>query len=114
MDWKTIAVVPLTKNNSDAVVFDSVNQKVEIVGKGNLKAEMIKEIIFNENGTAKFTQTTKKQKGNPVIRVMYFKVHAKFDVTFYKNHLNMDWSMNYDVLHDTHGLMGMKQSQGRF
>jgi len=71
---------------------------------------MIKEITFNENGTAKFTQKTKKQKGNPVIRVMYFKPHTKFDVTFYKNHLNVDWSMNYGELHDTHGLMGMEQS----
>jgi len=102
-----LSVIPLTKGQSNAVVFDSVNQEVVIVGKGNLKAAMIKQIIFNENGTAKFTQTMKKEKGNPVIRVMYTKPHAKFDVTFYKNHLNVDWSLNYDELHDSHGLMGM-------
>ena len=111
-----LAIFPQNNNKSDAVVFDavvfdSVNQEIVVVSDGNLKAAMIKQIIFNENGTAKFTHTAKKETGNPTIRVMYTKPQAKFDVTFYKNHLNVDWSMNYDELHNSHGLMGMLLSQ---
>ena len=102
-----LAILPQNNDKSDAIVFDSVNQEIVVVGDGNLKAAMVKEIIFNENGTAKFTQTTKKENGNPTTRVIYTKPQAKFDVTFYKNHLNVDWSMNYNELHDSHGLMGM-------
>jgi len=102
-----LAVIPRNNNNPNIVVFDSVNQKVEIIGEGNLKAAIIKKIVFSENGTVKFTQAVKKQSGNPVIHVLYTKPHAKFDVTFYKNHLNVDWRMNYDEFHDSHGLMGM-------
>ena len=100
-----LAVIPHV-NQSNAVVFDSVNQEVEIVGKGTLKATMVKDITFTENGTLKFTQTVHKQNGNPTIHVIYSKPQAKFDVTFYKNHLNVDWSMNYDRFYESHGLMG--------
>ena len=102
-----LAVIPQNHNQSNSVVFDSVSQKVVVVSNGDLKATMIKQITFTENGTVKFTKTMKKQDGNPTIRVLYTKPRAKFDVTFYKNHLNVDWSMNYDELHDSHGLMGM-------
>ncbi|XP_065894910.1 uncharacterized protein [Dysidea avara] len=107
-----LAILPQNDDKSDAVVFDSVDQEIVVVDDGNLKAAMVKEIIFNENGTAKFTQTTKKENGNPTTRVMYTKPQAKFDVTFYKNHLNVDWSMNYDELHDSHGLMGQFMKKG--
>ena len=85
-------------------------QAVTIVGEGSLNAATIKQITFTENGTAKFSKTMKKQIGNPIIRVMYAKPQAKFDVIFYKNHLNVDWSLNYNEFHDSHGLMGMLQA----
>ena len=98
-----LAVIPYNTDASNIVVFDSVNQGVEIIGGGNLKAAIIKKIVFSENGTVKFTQTVQKQSGNPVIHVLYTKPQAKFDVTFYKNHINVDWRMNYDEFHDCHG-----------
>ena len=105
-----LAVIPQNTDKSEAVVFDSVNQEVVIVGEGYLKAATIKQIVFTEKGTVKFIQRVKKWTGNPIIRVMYTKPQAKFDVTFYNNHLNVDWSLNYDEFHDSHGLMGMFSS----
>ena len=102
-----LAVFPKNTNKSDAVVFDSVNQDVVIVGEGSLKASMIKQIIFTENGAVKFSQSIQKKSGNPTIHMVHTKPQAKFDVTFYKNHLNVDWSMNYDEFYNSHGLMGM-------
>ena len=101
------AVIPRNNNKSDAVVFDSVNQEVVVVSEGVLSAAMIKQIIFTENGTVKVTQKFQKQTGNPVIHVIYRKLQAEFNVIFYHNLLNVDWSMNYDKLCDSHGLMGM-------
>ncbi|XP_065893478.1 inter-alpha-trypsin inhibitor heavy chain H3-like [Dysidea avara] len=107
-----LAVIPRNSHRSNAVVFDSVKQAVTIVGDGSLNAATIKHIAFTENGMAKFSKTMKKQTGNPIIRVMYAKPQAKFDVTFYKDHLNVDWSLNYDELHDSHGLMGQFMKKG--
>ena len=90
------AVIPHNNNKSNAVVFDSVNQGVVVVGEGVLSAAMIKQIIFSENDTVEFTQKFQKQTGNPVIHVIYRKLQAEFDVTFYHNLLDVDWSMNYD------------------
>jgi len=101
-----LAVVPQNSNKSNSVIFDSLNRKI-FVGDEEFKAVMIKQITFTENGTVKFMQRIKKQEGNPIVHVIYTKPHAKFDVTFYTNHLNVDWSMDYDELHDSHGLMGM-------
>ena len=91
-----LGVVPQNTNKSESVVFDSVNQKVETVGFGNLQAHLVKKIMFTENGTVKFTHTVQKQNGNPTIHVMYTKPKAEFDVTFYNNHLNVEWSMDYE------------------
>ena len=101
------AVIPHNNNKSNAVVFDSVSQEVVVVGEGVLSAAMIKQIIFSENDTVEFTQKFQKQTGNPVIHVIYRKLQAEFDVTFYHNLLDVDWSMNYDKLFDSHGLIGM-------
>ena len=87
-----LAVIPQNSNKSNSVVFDSVNQEI-ITDDGDFKAAMSKQITFTENGTVKFSHTMKKQEGNPIVRVMYTKPNAKFDVTFYKNHLNVDWSL---------------------
>ena len=102
-----LAVIPKNVNQSNAIVFDSVNQEVVVVGQGSFKAAMVKEVVFTEHGTAKFTNTVQKQHGNPILHVMYSKPRAKFDVTFHKNHLNVDWNIDYDELHGSHGLMGM-------
>ena len=103
-----LAVIPQNGNRSDAVVFDSEDQEVIIVGQGSFKASFIKQIMFNEDGkiSLKFTKGLKKQIRNPTMHVKYFKPHAHFDVTFHDNHLNVNWNLQYDNLPEMHGLMG--------
>ena len=101
------AAIPQNKNKSNAAVFDSLNQEVVVGDERVLSAAMIKQIIFTENDTVKVTQQSQKQTGNPVIHVIYRKLQAEFNVIFYHNLLDVDWSMNYDKLCDSHGLMGM-------
>ena len=62
---RKLAVIPRNGNVSDAVVFDSVNQEVIMVGQGSFKASVIKQIIFNEDGklSVKFTKGMIKQMG---------------------------------------------------
>ena len=103
-----LAVIPRNDNKSDAVVFDSVNQEVILVGRGSFKASVIKQIIFNENGriSVKFTKGMTKQIGNPTVHVVYIRPRARFNVSFHHNHLNVDWDFKYDNLPEIHGLMG--------
>ena len=103
-----LAVIPQNGNKSDAVIFDSVNQEVIMVGHGSFRASVIKQIIFNENGkvTVRFTKGLTKQSGNPTVHVVYSKPRADFDVTFHENHLNVDWNFQIDSLFEMHGLMG--------
>ena len=103
-----LSVIPRNGNRSDAVIFDSVNQEVIMIGQGSFKASVIKQIIFNEDGkiSVKFTKGMTKQIKNPTVHVEYFKPHARFDVTFHYNHLNVDWDFQYDNLPEMHGLMG--------
>ena len=103
-----LAVIPQNGNKSDTVVFDSINQEVIMVGQGSFKAAVINQIIFNENGkiSVKFTKGMMKQAGNPTVHVEYTKPHTNFDVSFHHNHLNVDWSFQYENLPEMHGLMG--------
>jgi len=103
-----LAVIPRNGNKSDAVVFDSINQEVIMVGQGSFKAAVINQIIFNENGkiSVKFTKGMMKHVGNPTVHVEYTKPHAHFNVSFLHNHLNVDWSFQYENLPEMHGLMG--------
>ena len=103
-----LAVIPKNNNKSDAVIFDSVNQEVIMVGHGKFKAAMIDQIIFNKDGkmTVKFSKNKQKEGKNPTIHVGYEKPLANFDVEFFKHHLDVDWDINYDTLSETYGLMG--------
>ena len=69
-----LAVIPQNGNRSDAVVFDSEDQGVIIVGQGRFKASFIKQIMFDKDGkiSLKFTKGLKKQIGNPTMHVEYF------------------------------------------
>jgi len=101
-----LAVIPHNSNSSDAIVFDSVDQKVTVVGRGSFKASMIRRIIINKDGKIKFTQGIEKQTGNPAVHVSYTNPQADFDVNFHSNHLNVDWNVHYDEIAEMHGLMG--------
>ena len=103
-----LAVIPQNPTSSNAVIFDSVNHQVIVVGQGSLSASMIKEITFNENGNVKFTQAVEKQPGNPTVHVAYSKQQADFDVTFHTNHLNVNWNFPNTTyqLSAMHGIIG--------
>ena len=103
-----LAVIPKNNNKSDAVIFDSVNQDVIMVGHGKFKAAIIDQITFNKDGkmSVKFSKNKQNDGKNPVIHVKYEKPLAKFDVEFFKHHLDVDWDINYDTLSETYGLMG--------
>jgi len=101
-----LAVISQNKNKSDAVIFNSVAQDVTIVDKGTFKVKVIKQIIFTRNSSIKVTQHVKIPSGNPTLHVIFDELQANFDIKFYKNHLDVDWMIQYDELHDMHGLMG--------
>ena len=103
-----LAVIPQNGNKSDAVIFDSVNQEVIMVGQGSFRALVIKQIMFNKNGkmSVKFTTGLTKQSGNPTVHVVYEQPQAEFDVTYHSTHLNVDWKFQTDNLPGVHGLMG--------
>ena len=103
-----LAVVPRNSSSSSAVIFDSVNQQVTVVGQGSLAASMIKDIEFNEDGKVKFTQTVEKQTGNPTVHVTYDTQQADFDVTFHSNHINVNWNFPYSELPEIHGIIGKR------
>ena len=101
-----LAVIVKRSNSSNAVVFDSVKQQVTVVEKGSFKAAFIKDIEFTENGSIKFVHSIPIQVGNPTVHVRYDKPKVEFDVTFYKNHLDINLNVQYEALHDLHGLIG--------
>ena len=101
-----LSVILQNKNKSDAVVFNSVDQDVTIVDKASFKAKVIKQITFTRNGSIKVTQSVVIPSGNPIVHVVFDDPQANFDVSFYNNHLNVDWKMQYDEFSDMQGLMG--------
>ena len=104
-----LAVIPRHANKSEAVIFDSVTQEVVLVDQGHFKASVINKVSYDESGkmSVKFTPGIAKQAGNPTVNVKYDKPLASFDVTFYSNHLDVNWDLKYDNVPDIHGLMGM-------
>ena len=108
-----LAVIPKHANRSQAVIFDSVNQEIVLVDQGNFKASIIDTISYDEGGkmSVKFTPGITKQAGNPTVHVKYNKPLASFDVTFYSNHLDVNWDLKYDSVPKIHGLMGMLVSR---
>ena len=103
-----LAIIPRHANKSEAVIFDSVNQKVQLVDQGNFTASVIDTISYDEGGkmSVKFTPGIAKQAGNPTVHVKYDKPLASFNVTFYSNHLDVSWDLKYDSVPKIHGLMG--------
>ena len=101
-----MAVIAKKSNTSNAVVFDSVNQQLIVVGEGSFKAAFIKEVIFSEDGNIKFSQSINKQVGNPTVHVVYTKPKAEFDVSFFNNHLDINWNVDYEEVYELHGLIG--------
>ena len=102
-------MIPRHANKSQSVIFDSGKQEDLLVDRGHLQASVIDKISYDENGkmSVKYTWGTFKQTGNPTIHIKYVKPLASFDVTFYNNHLDVDWNIKYDRVSKIHRLMGM-------
>ena len=101
-----LAVIPHNSNNTEAIIFDSEEQTVTVVGHGTFQASIIRKILLSNEERIKFTQGIKKQTGNPTVHVSYANPRANFSVNFHSNHLNVDWDLQYDEFADLHGLMG--------
>ena len=103
-----LAVIPQNNNKNESVVFDSVNQKVTITSIGTLKASSIENITFTDTGSVKLSQHVGRQvEEHHIIHVIYTKPQASFDVTFFSDHLNVNWNLQIKKLPESHGLMGM-------
>ena len=104
-----LSVIPRHTNESEAVIFDSVKQEVVLVDQGHFKASVVHKISYDESGkmSVKLTRGIAKQAGNPTVHVKYDKPFASFGVTFYSNHLDVNWDLKYDSVPNIHGLMGM-------
>ena len=104
-----LAVIPRHANKSEIVIFDSVKQEVVFVDQGQFKASIVDQISYDENGkiSVKFTRGITKQVGNPTVHVKYGRPFANFDVTFYRNHVDVIWNVAHEGVTKIHGLMGM-------
>ena len=87
-----LAIIPRHANKSQAVIFYSVNQVVQLVDQGDIKASVTDVISYDQGGkmSVKITPGIVKQAGNPTVHVKYDKPLASFDVTFYSNHLDVN------------------------
>jgi len=103
-----MAIVPRGGEDYQSIVLDSTNQEVIIEGQGEFKATVVQELhIYGHNNISiRFTKGMVRQSGNPVVRVVYTKPLAIFDVTYHPNHLDVDWKMQDDMNKNSHGLMG--------
>jgi len=78
--------------------------------QGQFKASALHQVIVNGSEVSvKFTRGLVKQFGNPVVRVIFSQPLAIFDVTFYKNHLDVAWQIQEGMLQESHGLMGKEE-----
>ena len=104
-----LAVIPRHANTSEIVIFDSVKQEVVLVDQGQFKASIVDQISYDENGkmSVKFTRGIAKQVGNPTVHVKYDSPVANFDVTFFHNHVDVNWDVAFEGAIKIHGLIGM-------
>ena len=102
-----LAVIPQSNIKTDSVIFDSVNQEV-ITSYGALKASSIENITSTDTGSVKLSQHVGRQvEEHHIVHVIYTKPRASFDVTFFNDHLNVNWNLQIKKLPESHGLMGM-------
>ena len=103
-----LAVILQHTNAPQVIIFDSVSQSVRIKGKGTFKPGFIQHIIINQTGSIaiKTTHGLINQIGNPIIKILITNPLATFHVTFYQNHLDIDWVMQSNETEYSYGLLG--------
>ena len=105
-----VAVIPRNMTKAQTIIFDSVKQEVYLPDKGHMKASLIKLIKVRKSGHVyiKFTKGLVAKEGSKDnrIRISHKQLDAKFDVTFYSDHLDVDWKIQDKLIPHSHGLMG--------
>ena len=104
-----LAIIPQHVGESQPIIFDSVSQSIKIVGQGYFKPEFLQRVVINEtdNIVIKTTHGLNRQAGNPTVTVFLTNPVASFDVTFHKDHLDVNWKMQTNEMDGSHGLLGM-------
>jgi len=104
-----LAVIPQRSSTPQAIIFDSISQSIKIEGKGTFKPQFLQYITINQtnNIVVKTTRGIIKQMGNPTVKVYLTNPMAVFYVTFYQDHLDIDWKMQSDEIDNSDGLLGM-------
>ena len=103
-----LAILPQHNGHAQPVIFDSVSQSIKIVGQGYFKPQFLEHITINETGIAvKTTHGLIRKSRNPTVTVFLTNPVASFDVTFHKDHLDVNWKMQTDEIDGSHGLLGM-------
>jgi len=101
-----LAVISHHVGEPQLIVFDSVSQCIKILDDGY---QFLQYIIINETGNIaiKITHVVNRQAGNPIVTVFLTNPVASFDVTFHRNHLDVNWKIQSDEMDGSHGLLGM-------
>jgi len=103
-----LAVISHHVGESQLIVFDSVSQSIKMLDNGYINAQFLHHVIINETGNIaiKTTHGVNRQAGNPTVTVFLSNPVASFDVTFHKDHLDVNWKMQTDKMDGSHGLLG--------
>ncbi|XP_065889845.1 uncharacterized protein [Dysidea avara] len=109
-----LAIIPQHVGESQPIIFDSVSQSIKIVGQGYFKPEFLQRVVINEtdNIVIKTTHGLNRQAGNPTVTVFLTNPVASFDVTFHKDHLDVNWKMQTNEMDGSHGLLGQFMVNG--
>jgi len=107
-----LAIIPQRTGEPQPIVFDSVSQSIKMLDNGYIKAQFLQHVIINETGNIaiKTTHGLNKQAGNPTVTVFLTNPVASFDVTFHKDHIDVNWKMQADEMDGSHGLLGRNDS----
>jgi len=101
-----IAIIP---QKLQPIILDSVSQSINVLSQGHIKAQFLKYVIINETGNIviRTTRGINRQVSNPTVTVFLTNPVASFDVTFHKDHLDVNWKMQTDEMDGSHGLLGV-------
>ena len=105
-----LAVIPHT--NTSSIIFDSDSQEIIIEGHtpARIKASSVREITitsFNKLIVKAVHGLKRKNNVLPRVKVVIKRSSARFDVTYHSDHLDVEWSIDDEMMHQAHGLVGM-------
>ena len=106
----TLAVIPHT--DTSKIIFDSTSQEIIIIGHtpARLKASSVKEITITSSNkliVKAVRNLRNKEYMLPRVKVVIKRSSAILDVTYHVDHLDVEWSIEDEMMHHSHGLVGM-------